>query len=785
MAFYCLRLYAGQVGQPYPNLYRIMKYFILLITGVLLFLQSHAQMQGRVIDAQTGEVLPGVTIQLLCCKNGCHTDAQGRFTLPANCKCTEDSIQASFIGYRARKVAIQKQSPFIVALTPATASLNELIVTSSRDRQNRTDAPVAISTISPQEIRDTKATSLEQLLNKVSGVYMVDLGNEQHTMAIRQPIGYKSLFLYMEDGIPIRTTGDFNHNALIEINMAALRNVEVIRGPASSLYGSEAVGGAVNFITAAPSLQPLAKVQAEISDRGYKRTDFSASNTFNKVGISMGGYYADQRNGYMDHSDFHKLAFTLRADYQISEHTKWINAATLVNYYTDQVGGLDSAHFFGKDYRNFQTFSYRKVNAFRYRSTLEHTWNGSNRTTATFFFRNNSIGQNPFYALKNLSDPLKATGEINDDSFNSYGLILQHRKQFNWRNASLIAGISADYSPADYFAEFIDVTKNAQGYYTGYTKTDSALTDYHVGLLNTAAYAQFDMELMQGLKVVAAVRYDRMDYDFDNHLTPSAFTGAPDERNHFNAFTPKLGLTYDFGKTRGMYANYSVGFAPPNISELYRGVKVPVLKQATYRNYEAGGWSSFANDKGYVDISVYEMKGTNEIISVKLDDGSYENRNTGRTTHRGIEWNVRYSPLRSIWLRVSGQYAEHFFNEFVEKGAVYNGNQMSGAPKVITNSEITWKPAFFRGFRLAGEWQHVSRYYMDPQNTQYYKGYDLFNFRTGYSWRNIDCWVNCRNAADAIYATTAEKTTYSTTYRPGPKRTFNVGVAYTFSGKKQ
>jgi iron complex outermembrane receptor protein len=756
-----------------------MKKFILIITGILLFMQSRAQINGSVIDSQTGEVLPGVNVQLLHQAKGCSTDARGHFILPA--AGTEDSIQVSFVGYQSKQLTLKR--PFIISLTPKTASLNEIIVTSSRDKQNRTDAPVAISTISTQEIRDTKATSLEQLMNKVSGVYMVDLGNEQHTMAIRQPIGYKSLFLYMEDGIPIRTIGDFNHNALIEINMAALRNIEVIRGPASSLYGSEAVGGAVNFITAAPSLQPTVKVQAEASDRGYKRTDFNVSNTFNKVGITIGGYYADQRNGYMDHSDFHKLALTLRADYQINERNKWINAATLVNYYTDQVGGLDSTHFYGKDYRNFQTFSYRKVNALRYRSTLEHTWDNTNHTTVTAFFRHNSIGQNPFYALKNsATDPLKAAGEINDDSFNSYGLIIQHKKQFAWKKASLIAGISADYSPATYLANYIDVTKNAAGYFTGYTKTDSVLTDYNVGLLNTAAYAQLDMELVQGLKLVAALRYDRMDYNFNNHLPPSAYTGAPDDRNNFNALTPKLGLTYDFGRSRGLYTNYSVGFAPPNISELYDGVKVPVLNPATYRNYEVGGWFGFANDKGYVDVSVYEMKGTNEIISVKLDDGSYENRNTGGTTHRGIEWNIRYALLHSLWIRSSGTYAEHFFNKYIEKGAVYDGNQMSGAPKVITNTELTWKHG---GFRLSGEWQHISRYYMDPQNTQYYKGYNLLNARTGYVWRNIECWVNCRNIGDVIYSTTSEKTAYSTTYRPGPKRTFDIGLAYTFTGKNK
>ena len=86
---------------------------------------------------------------------------------------------------------------------------------------------------------------------------MVNLGNEQHEMSIRQPMTTKSLFLYMEDGIPIRPLGVFNHNAMNEINIAGIDSVEVVKGAASSLYGSNAVGGAVNFLTAAPSRTKL------------------------------------------------------------------------------------------------------------------------------------------------------------------------------------------------------------------------------------------------------------------------------------------------------------------------------------------------------------------------------------------------------------------------------------------------------------------------------------------------------------------------------------------------
>ena len=88
---------------------------------------------------------------------------------------------------------------------------------------------------------------------------MVNLGNEQHQMSIRQPMTTKSLFLYLEDGIPIRTSGLYNHNALLEMNMAATKSIEVIKGPSSSLYGSEAIGGVVKLYYSGPHFDPRIK----------------------------------------------------------------------------------------------------------------------------------------------------------------------------------------------------------------------------------------------------------------------------------------------------------------------------------------------------------------------------------------------------------------------------------------------------------------------------------------------------------------------------------------------
>ncbi|MGN6616607.1 MAG: TonB-dependent receptor [Ilyomonas sp.] len=751
-----------------------------LLSGALTLTYSQTSVHGIVTDAITNVALTGATISAGEGSKPIITNSKGVFSFTSDKDI--DSLFVSFTGYADKAIAIESGRNITVALQPSFINLNEVVVSASREKQSRQEVPVAINVISKATINETKATRLDMLLNKVPGVFMVDLGNEQHSMSMRQPLGYNNLFLYLEDGVPIRTIGDFNHNALIEINQASMARIEVIKGPASSLYGSEAVGGAVNFITQSPSVTPSVKLQAEAGSFGYKRTGFSLSNTFNKLGLYVGGYFAERNEADNLHNNFHKGAITLRVDYSFNNKTKLTTTADYINYKTDQKGGLDSLHFYNKDYTSFYRFTYRKVDALRLKAALTQKWNDQNTTVFTLYYRHSSIGQNPFYYISdNRLDPTKASGQVNTDAFHSYGAIIQHTKTFNFLQAKWIVGLSEDISPATYNAKFIDINVNPEKVHYNYILTDSLLTNYNVRLLNTAVYTQFDFNPTNKLKLVFAGRYDRMHYAFDNHLLPSAYTGAPDASNYFDHFTPKIGATYNLAKNTGLYTSYSVGFAPPNITDLYSGVKVPVLKPSSYQNYEVGGWTAFANNKAYAEVSLYEMYGTNEIVNVRLDDGTYQNQNTGKTLHKGIEASLKYTPAKDVMLRMGGTFADHQYKDFVLNGKNYGGNEMAQAPHLILNSEITFKPSFVEGLRIALEWQRVGNYYTDAANTQKYKGFNLFNLRAGYSFKDFEVWANCINVANVIYATTVEKSVWGTTYRPGDLRTINVGLAYHFN----
>ncbi|XHR95785.1 TonB-dependent receptor plug domain-containing protein [Mucilaginibacter sp. UC70_90] len=232
------------------------RYLILFITFILVKTLAFGQttIQGTVTDANTHEAIAGASICNADAATGAKlgmTNAKGHFSINAQ---DVNRLKFAMVGYSARIIEVSaiKGQKLDVALEPSTVDLQPVVVTASREGQARQDAPIAISKINSTQIKDTKATALYQLLNKVAGVYMVNLGNEQHTMAIRQPITYNALYLYMEDGVPIRPTGIFNHNSLYEINMSGVKDIEVIKGPASSLYGSNSIGGAVNFITQGP-----------------------------------------------------------------------------------------------------------------------------------------------------------------------------------------------------------------------------------------------------------------------------------------------------------------------------------------------------------------------------------------------------------------------------------------------------------------------------------------------------------------------------------------------------
>lgn len=741
--------------------------------------------KGIVFDKDNKQAIQGATIT--CGKNLVITQFDGSFSIFK----TENKILVSHSSYSPIEINIQ-ENYILIELQKSTNSLQQVYVSANRDAVKRTYAPVSIANISTKTINETKATTVDQLVNKVSGVYMVNLGNEQHSMGIRQPIGTRSLFLYLEDGIPIRTTGVFNHNALMEMNMTAVQNIEIIKGPGSSLYGGEAIGGVVNMITVAATAIPVLKLNFQGNDIGYKRADIQTGFSKGKFGINVSGYLANRKNGIMEFNDFSKEIITARIDYRFSNKTKLETSFTTMNYFNQMSGSIDSAMFANKTFTSNQTFTYRKAKTARLRTSLFHEWNHNNKSSLQLVFRNNSLGQNPSYRVRDdyrrvgsswIGKKDVAHGEINDNSFKSFVLMAQHRKNFNWLKANFIVGASADISPNASIANYIRIKKDTlRNKYVSYVdRTDSLLVHYKTNIYNYAAYGNFEFSPTKNLRVVASLRFDAFKYKFDNYLPSNSVSGANDTVSSFNKFSPKIGFTYNFKKNRGVYANYSQGFVPPQVSELFRSVKVPNLSPSVFNNYELGGWFEIIKNKLTADISLYRLEGNNTIISVRFDDGTFGNANAGKTLHRGVELNLNGTLTKDLQVRFGGSYNKHHFIQYIEKGVSYNKNEMNNAPHWMHNIELVFRPTkILKGFRVAIEWQKMSEYFMDQTNRFSYKGFDVVNTRMSYQLKNIELWLNVINTLDVYYALNSSASNFGKTYTVGEPRNFNLGVSIDF-----
>lgn len=696
-----------------------------------------------------------------------------------------DSLIIEINGYTAKK--IKNTDGQTVYLSLNITELNPVVVSANRQLGMRSESPISIYKLNDKQIVETRANFLTELLNKVPGVIMANFNHEQHTVAIRQPIGLNPYFLYLEDGIPIRPVGIFQNNGLIEINQAAIENLEVVKGPNSSLYGPEAAGGAINFNSIAPSANKKLNIGFQQDNFGYQqwRARYTGMIT-KKWGISAAIFKAKQRDSWQANSDFDKISTTFRTDYTFSTTDKLIFHFTQ-NHYDAQAGGsVDSTTFYSRNYQSQAPFAYRKIDALRARLTWEHRWNDKNQSTIHLIGRDNVIAQFPAYAIRRVTNrPTIANGERNSNNFRSLGVIIQNNHQLSTKH-KLTTGLSYEAAPNDYWAYWVGLNRNTStGAYTvRIERPDSMLVDYRTDIQNIAAYFQWQYQINKQLSLTTSGRYDAMVYDFDNFLKPTAFSGAPDERNSFQRFSPKVGLNYQKSSNFGGYVNVSQGFSPPMISQMYRGVKVPELKAALFNNSELGFWYSWKN-KILLDFATYYMPSKNEVVRFVNADNSVENKSAGSAVHYGIEYSVTWKATKDLKISLNGTNARHIFKEFrLSEKQIFDNKEMPQAPHFSGFGEIMYKPCWLKGFRISAEWQRVGSFYKDNENKNKYddrtfmnlKGLSLLHLRTGYQWKGIEIYANLLNATDELYTTYISRSAFGSNFYPTAPRNFTFGV---------
>lgn len=677
---------------------------------------------------------------------------------------------------------------------PASQNLPAVTVTGTREKELLSETPASVGIIGEDAVRQVAPAHPQQILSQVPGVAVAVTNGEGHTTAIRQPFTTSPVYLYLEDGLPIRATGFFNHNALYELNIPMAGGIEVTRGPGTALYGSDAIGGIVNMLTRAPNPQADIAANLELGSFGWRRLLVEGDTGATAAGLGRGDFNVTHTDGWRDKTAYDRQSATLRLDSKLDG----ANLKTLLSAgHIDQETGANSPLTYN-DYINNPTknnfpIAFRKVQAVRLSSTYERAV-GSGLLSVTPYLRDNSMDLLASFLLS--SDPTIAYS-----SNQSYGVQAKWRQDFPGAlRARLIGGIDLEVSPGARQEDRLSVTTSGTGanrVYSAYTVA-GRIYDYDVNFQAVSPYVHGEISPTARLRISAGLRFDALSYKIDNHFAgtfvrvgAANFYGQVQNQTvSFDHLSPKLGATYALDERTSLYASYNTGFRAPSESQLFRPSVSTNATDAANKARLSVGLKPIQADQAELglrggvaavdyNVVVYKLRKQDDLVSQRdLVTNVSTNVNAGETEHKGIEvgLGVAFDPR---WrLDVAWSYAKHKYVDWVTATANYSGKDMEAAPQTLANTRLSWTPSTTTLAQL--EWIHIGSYWLEASNSPNfprYPGHDLLNLRASLQYTPTwSFFARIYNLADKRYADSAQISSNTPVYSPGLPRAYYLGA---------
>ncbi|HEC58612.1 hypothetical protein LCGC14_0806940 [marine sediment metagenome] len=672
-------------------------------------------------------------------------------------------------------------SPLVIADSDVT--LDSLVVTGTRSETSLLDLAGNTAKVTEKDIDFVHADHISEVINRLPGV-MIQRGNgQEHLTSIRSPVlsggAGAGSFLYLEDGVPMRAAGFANVNGLFEANTEQAGGIEVVRGPGSALYGSNAVHGLINVLSRAPSLDLERSIDVSAGPHDLYETKATVSDTIGNQAyrFSINGTHD---GGYVDDSGFDQQKMTFRHDYYGEKDTfkTVFNAANLNQETAGYTPGFEAYKNTGKSKINANPDAYRNAKSARLSTRWDHELTDSSYFSLTPYVR--------YTEMDFLMHFLPGT-PVEKNDHRSAGLLAAYYKDLEGGH-KVIFGTDVEYTQGS-LSEIQTDPRTLFGKYPPGTHYD-----YDVDATVIAPYVHTEWQVADKTRITAGARYEYTRYEYDNNVSNGLAPGSStlfrpaDSTDNFSNFSPKLGLTQFLTEDTSAFINLARGNRAPQTTDLYRSRLESntslTADSETIDSIEVGVRK--VGDGIQYEATTFYMKKRHYFFRDTADN----NVPDGKTQHYGIELSA-FSPIGEQFdLGGSFTYARHQY-DFEHAGSdplgsdsISNGDDISAAPRQLANIRFGWN--FMPKSRAELEWIHVGRYYTDSGNTHSYDGHDLLNLRTSYQVSNslavygeISNLLNTEYAerADYNYVNAFNKTDR---YFVGEERGLHVGASYSF-----
>ncbi len=658
--------------------------------------------------------------------------------------------------------------------------IDEIVVTTTRDESLRYENNGNITIIDPQTEISIFATDL---VNQAPGV-LVHRGNgQEHLTSIRSPVlvggAGAGSFLYLEDGVSLRAPAFANINGLMDAMPEFSDRVEVVRGPASALYGSNALHGMINFISG-PIEESATKIDAQIGSYGrFKLVGDESHIGADDIGYRLGVGLSGEKDAFRDEAGHDQQKIKLQygnADYLWSLSFMNLNQET-----AGYIGEDDEPGLIYEDEdaitQNDNPEAYRDAQNARMRVEINKDLDNGRQLSLTPYMRNNEM---EFLMHFLPTDP------VEDNAHSSIGMLSKYIMEIG--DIYHIFGLDMDYSTGS-LREVQEQEDDSRGNYLQGTHYD-----YEVVATTIAPFVHIEAQLSPQTELTAGMRYEMVHYDYDNKTDTGVqgklYRPADDTQNYAD-LSPKIGLNHILANNDVVFARVARAVRAPQTTDLYRlrwpdadeGINPEPdpddIDSETLDSVELGYRGGMQNL--FFEITAYVMRKRNYHFRDANDLYIYD----GKTKHYGMELDIEWNIMPHLSLGGSASYGHHsydFSNDVDGANAtetITSGDMIDSAPKTLGNMRLAWQAS--PQFTSALQWEHVGPYFMDASNTAEYAGHDLFNITLSY---RMDAQLNIEaaiyNVLDERYALRADKWFGNNRYFPGEPRRLSIGVKARF-----
>lgn len=660
---------------------------------------------------------------------------------------------------------VRAQADSIPSDTLPRASLRPITVSAVRSEAPLRTVPYAVATVDGDELRRGRATlGLDEALVTVPGVlvanrynYALDQRVSIRGFGARSAFGVRGIKILL-DGIP-QTLPD-GQGQLTNIDLSQVGQIEILKGPSSSLHGN-ASGGVISLSSdlAIPGrVTPAVRVTAGAFDL----LKWSAAAA---TPLGPGALYAAVSRTTVDGHRMHSRAdvrhFQARVLQPVGQRTRVAALAYITDMPTAQSpGALTAAQFDSSvtlaDPRNVNADAGKAVTQTLGGVSVSHATGGGGAVDVAI------------YGLRrDLENPL-SFAFIDLDRW-AYGVRGSAQLPFRagGHTHTLTVGVDAQWQRDDRL---------------NFTPDRDAVTlNQFERVFELGPFVQARIALGDRVTLTSGIRYDRIAFDLDDRFLSDGDASGDEV---MDAVSWSGGITVDVHPTLVPYLGVASAFETPTTTELVNrpeggGGLNPQLGPQRTVNVEAGV-------RGEAGIVTYNLAAFYADVQdglipfeVPSEPGRQFFRNVGASRHAGVEIGTTLRPHRALRLVGAYTFAEYQFTDFTTEDGTFDGNDIPGVPP--HHLYVSLRYAAPVGLWAATDYTHTAAYAVDDENTAENAAWWTADVRVGWDgriagWR-VAPYLGVLNLFDERYAGSIVVNAFGGRYfEPAPGRNLFVGA---------